>query len=230
MRRLLSTIAITAVAAGLLGACGSNAKSSSSTGTNAPGVTTTSSSGGNSGGDSINALTEKQKTANFYVTYREGSSSISVGQDGKGNSVYTTPDSEVIGTKDGTITCSGTGSSATCVKTTTAAVNVGTFATLFGAYGTMLSSLSSNPALNVKKSSETIVGRDATCVTIDLSSLAKGLAGGKVPVGAGGTFCFDKETGIYLKLAGAGAEGLVATAFRSATAADFTPPAKVTGA
>jgi hypothetical protein len=208
-----------------LAACGSSSKSGSS-----GGDTTTTGSGSSSATD-IAALAKKAETASFKVTYKTSNGdTITIAQDGQGKKSIVQGNNLFIVDGDTAVYCDGTTSSATCEdrgRAGKAAADAAT-ATVTGAYRS-LAALNSS-LFNGDTSSETIAGRDATCVTVKLADMG-GILGSiadKIGADASGSMCVDKETGVLLKLSG-GTGGnptdvLVATEFGEPSDSDFVPP------
>ena len=223
MRRIFVTLA-----AGALSACGSDDKTSAEKAVSSLADAAkkgTSGDSGSSGDSKLDALIAKQKKANIFVTYKNGDNEFSVAQDGKGNSVYISGGTTTISTKDGQmISCTDTEEDAQCIEANSSGAGDGTsFMQGFGAYTALLSQLGSTGLADVKTTSTTIADRDATCATLSASAMLKGIAGEDVD-NSKTTICVDDETGFFLKLEGAGDDGIVATEVRDATADDFKPP------
>jgi len=223
MTRLPVTIAATSMLVLALGACGSS--SSKSTGLN-PGAngSPNANSGGGSGGGDLSSLVNKGKTADVKVTYKTGSdgSSVTIIQRGNDN-VYTSGDTSVYNVGGKTITCQGTGSSATCTQLpSTGGSSRGLGGSVLTIYNQLIQAAADSPLIkNIKTSSQTIAGRNAKCVTLTGTLAAA--------AGKSGTVCIDAETGILLKVASnVNNEGdvLVATSVGTPSDSDFTPPAK----
>jgi len=208
-----------------LAACGSSSKSGSS----GSDTTTAGGSSGNSG--DLSSLAANAKTAAFKVTYKTSNGrTVTIAQDGKGKQSILEGDNLYIVDGDTAVYCNGTTSSATCEdrgRAGKAAADAIT-ASVMEAYRT-LTNLNSS-LFNGHTSSDTIAGRDATCVTVRASDMA-GILGAiaeKLGSNASGSMCLDKETGVLLKLSG-GAEDsetdlIVATEFGEPSDSDFQPP------
>jgi hypothetical protein len=223
----MSKFLIGVVAATLaLAACGSSSKSGSSGGET---TTTSGSSSGNS--DDIAALAAKSKTAAFKVTYKtSGGETITIAQDGKGKQSVLEGNNLYIIDGDSAIFCDGTTSTATCedrgrVGKAAADAITATITQTYRAVAGLNSSL-----FNGHTSSDTIAGRDATCVTVNASDMG-GLFGAiadKLGSSATGSMCVDKETGVLLKLSGGSEDSetdvIVATEFGEPSDSDFQPP------
>jgi hypothetical protein len=247
-------LAIGIVAATMtIAACGGSSKAKS-TDTGAGATTTTSAGGGsNSGGGNSGGGSSDVSKVNIKVTYAETdtgtdgkttTSMLTIAQNGKGKSFFaeseagdTPADASTIYT-DGTTTveCQGTGTTAQCTSVPAAAG--GSVAAGVTEGFTQLAALESSLG-GGDKSSESIAGRDASCVKYragdvvsKMSSLPffKGSDEKASDYDANDTFtiCTDKDTGFPLKFGGTkkGADdgSLVATAVSEPTDADFTPP------
>jgi hypothetical protein len=210
----------------VLAACGSSNKSSSS----GSGSDTTT-SGGSGGGD-FASLVAKAKDASFKVTYKTSDGdTITIAQDGTGKQAVTEGNNLFINNGSTGISCDGTTSTATCRDLGSAGKTAaGAGVSLITGTANAISRLASSSLLNGHTSSQTIAGRDATCVTVNTSDMA-GVLGSiarRVGADASSTVCADKETGVLLKFSG-GSSGnvtdlFVATEFGEPSAADFEPP------
>jgi hypothetical protein len=231
MRRYVAVLALVAV--GLAG-CGGSGKSSTKAGDTSPddkSASTSGDDGGSGGGDSeFSKLLAKTKAAKYKVTYQSGADeAFTIAQDPPRFS-YIQGDSATYITEDGSaVSCSGTGSEATCTQLpgsgetlkTSLTTGLGAFAALF-----LIQAGSGIPGLlDIKTTDKQIAGRDAACATIDSSTL------GALGAAIKGSYsvCVDKETGIMLQTkadSGSGStEDITATDFSEPTDADFTPPA-----
>ena len=106
----------------------------------------------------------------------------------------------------------------------------GGVAAMFTGVFTALTTLSAS-AYGGHTSSETIAGRDATCVTFkasDFAPLAALAGGGSLGANASSTACADKKTGFALKFSTTDGsttkEVLLATEFGASSSSDFNPP------
>lgn len=235
MRRM--AVGLTAgilVATLVLAACGSSNKST--TGSSA----TNSSSGGNGGSSSggsnqYSQLVTQASKANVKVTYNDSSGKATTyAQDGHGKWSYTSGDSQTIYDGTNTISCSGTGSSASCTQISGGGGLGAGFVQAFTAVFAALANLPSTAVSSTSNSSQTIAGHDANCSTIkssDFMSAIAGLAsaaGKKVSGNASATVCLDKSTGWMLKFSTSDGttttDELTATSFGTSSDSDFTPP------
>jgi hypothetical protein len=235
-----------------IAACGGSSKKDTSAG-GSGNVTTTAgkSTGGNTnttagGGDSGGGSSDLSK-ARIKVTYEEGStdskSMLTFALSGDGKSAFT--DSEAgaapsdVSTiySDGTtnVDCQGTGPTATCTQLPVAEAGIASgITTGFSAIALVVATLGGGD-----KSSESIAGRDATCVKYKAADVISKVA--TIPIfknsddkasdyDPSDTFsiCVDKKTGFPLKIAGTkkgiAQDGLIATAVSDPTDADFIPP------
>jgi hypothetical protein len=222
MRKVLAVAVVGALA---LAACGSSKGAPSVQGGG------TSPSGSN-GGNDFASLVAKTNAATYKVTYQSGSQTpFTISQKGHQFS-YVSGGSATYVTADGAaISCSGSGSSATCTSLPGGgdAIKQG-LTSAFGAVGALFVSNAGKgiPGLAgiTKTSSKTIAGRDAKCVTLDASSL--GILGAALGKGSF-SVCVDTKTGVMLSSTSddgnAHVSAVTATAFGDPTVADLTPPA-----
>jgi hypothetical protein len=219
----MSKFVIGVLAASLaLAACGSSSKSGSGGGT-------TTTAGGGSASD-LSALASKAKTSAFKVTYKtSGGGTITIAQDGNGKESILQDGKLYIVDGSTVIACDGTTASATCRdlgrggKATTDALT----ATMTAAYRALETLKSS--VFNGQTTSETIAGRDATCVTArasDMTGIFGAIADRLAPDASFG-ICVDKATGALLRVSGgtsSSSDILVATEFGEPSDSDFQPP------
>jgi hypothetical protein len=230
MRKIMIGVCVAAFA---LAACGGGASNKVGVGSSGGGSATTAPGGGSTGGnDAFSQLIAKAKSASFKATYTTSDGkSITLAQDGNGKEAFITDGSEVISNGTTTISCDGTTSAATCTDLgSTGGTMIAGLTALFSTAYTSLAGLNSS-VYGGHTSSETIAGRDASCVTIKASDYAGGLGGLSSKLGgdASVTSCVDKSLGYLLKLSGTDASGtatneLVATAAGDSSASDFQPP------
>ena len=223
MRKHLAVVGLVVVAIGFAGCGGSSTPSSKASGS---GNTT----GKNGGDDELSKLLEKTKSAKYKVTYQSGNDeAFTIAQDPPLFSYVQGDSATYVLKDDSAVSCSGTGSTATCTQLpgggatmkTGLTAGLGAFAALFlSQSGTGIPGL-----LNVKTTNKEVAGRDAACATIDAGSL------GALSAALKGSYsvCIDKETGIMLQTKADSGNGstddITATAFSEPTEADFTPPA-----
>lgn len=227
----MKRIAVVLVAVLALAACGSSKSSGAGNGGNPtiPGSKTTSGGGSDSG---FASLVGKAKDAKYKVTYQNSSDngSFTIAQDPPKFSLVE-GDSATYVTSDGSsVSCSGTGSSATCTELpgTGTAIQQG-MASAFGAVGSLFVTLASenlNGLVNISTTSKSIAGRDAECATVDKNTL--GVLGAAIG-NASYQVCIDKDTGVMLSSKSTDQTGktdeITATDFGSPSDSDFTPPA-----
>jgi hypothetical protein len=221
------TILFVAAAIVVAGCGGSSKKSTpagSNTGTTAKGGTNNTTAG--SGDSEYDKLVDKASKARIRVTYKTSGSGgqdsfLTLSQDGTGKVAYFTDDgdSQVIVDGDTYINCSNVKTTAECTQSSGAVgkAYAGAFTALFAAPLAAITAAKGVSGFG-DTSSETIAGRDASCVSLNY------LAGKWKS-------CADKETGILLKWgASSGGEGgtFEATEVGDPKDSDFTPPATPT--
>lgn len=222
MRRFVASCSVVLIAIAAFAACGGgSSKSPASSGTQAG---TTSPAGNGSTNSDLAKLYADAAKARFKITYTSGNGSApqTYAQDGKGNSVYGSADSQYFTSASGSVSCNtDSNGKATCLQVPGGAT-VNPFLTLFQAGKSYIDALGGRYG---DVSSKTIAGRDAKCVTISAKSIA-GVNGIK----GSATYCIDKGTGVLLEISGTDASGkdatsLTVTKFEEPTDSDFTPPA-----
>ncbi len=240
MRRIAITGMV--IAAMTLAACGGSSKSSST------GAGNTSKSGGSpttggilSGNSDLAKLAGQYAKAKIKITYQQtGSGStdtLTIAQDGNGKSSFSTGSGTFYSDGKTSVSCDGTGTSATCTDLGSlgGAANIGaSFTGIFAAFAAVLTQLGGGD-----KSSQTIAGRDASCVKYKASDVIGRLSGLSLFKGSdikssdydpndSATICIDKKTGFVLEFTstkkGAPSDSMTATAVSDPTDADFTPP------
>jgi hypothetical protein len=247
-RQSMRKLAIGVLAATMtVAACGGSSKTSAgSTGTTAGkssgNGSGTTASGGSSNTEDLSKLAGDFAKAKIKITYAStggGDENITIAQDGNGKSSFSTGGSTFYSDGKSSVTCEGTGATAKCTDLGTSGAvggaNIGSlFTASFSALANVMSALGGGD-----KSSETIAGRDASCVKYKASDLIGRLA--TVPLfkdsgekasdydaNDSATICIDKDTGYLLKISGtkkgAPQDQLVATAVSDPTDSDFTPP------
>jgi len=242
MRRIAVGVVVGAL---VLAACGSSSKSSVSSGGTSTtaagsGSTTGNTSGGSGGNSDLSALAGQYAKAKIKITYSSSDgSSFTVAQDGNGKSAFTSDGNTFYSDGKSSISCEGTGTTAKCTDLGSLGGNAagsiaGTFTTTFAAIASVLSSLGAGD-----NSSETIAGRDASCVKYKASDVIgklKGLAlfkdstenAADYDPSDTATICIDKDTGFVVKISGTkkgqAQDELTATAISEPSDSDFTPP------
>ena len=221
MRKVL---AATVLATLVLAACGGGGGSSNGAGNN--------NTGGSNGGGAFASLLEKTKAAKYKVTYQSGSDKpFTISQDPPRFSYTTADSSTYVGADGAAVSCSGTGSTATCTSLPGGgdAIKQG----LTGAFGSLGALFVSEAGKGIpglggisKTTGKKIAGRDAECATIDKGTL--GVLGAALGDGSY-SVCIDKQTGVMLESKSDDGKGHVddikATAFGTPSDADLTPPA-----
>ncbi len=214
MRRFVATCSVVLIAIAVLGACGgSSSKGVASSDTKKSGTSDTKKSGSSS--DDYAKLVADAEKQRFKITYSTGSGGDeqTYAQDGKGNSVYGSGDTQFFTSADGSVTCNtDSNGKATCTKVPGGA-GISPFLGLFQTGKAAIDALGGRYG---DVSSKTIAGRDAKCLTIS--------------VGVSATYCVDKDTGVLLEISAKSASGkeetsLTVTKFEEPSDSDFTPPA-----
>jgi hypothetical protein len=218
MRRIVAILAVSAIA---LAACGGSSSSKSD-------------SSGNS--DSFSKLFEQSRNATLKVTYsstdENGTSGdeFTIAQDGPDKIAFVSGDSEVIVNGATATQCSNLQSEPQCTDypggVAAARTQITAATAALSAANTALTNAAKANGLG-QSSTDRIAGRTAECVTITpgsgfLGDLAKKLGGGSYES------CLDKDTGVVLKWqvqGGNQATGIIATKVEQPTAADFEAPA-----
>ena len=223
----MSKFVIGVVAATLaLAACGSSSKTGSSSGE------TRTANGSNGGSGDFSSLVAKAKTSPYKGTYKTSDDrTITIAQDGSGKQSVSEGNHLYINNGSTTISCDGTTSTATCHDLGSAGNTIVDAATAaFKGVYSAIAALGSSSVLNGQTSSETIAGRDATCVTVDAANMSGvfGAIARRLASDASTTVCADKETGVILKLSGGTGstptDVFVATEFGQPSDSDFQPP------
>jgi hypothetical protein len=192
---------------------------------------------GGEGADELRALLEKQSKARIKVTYvttdADGTETeMTIAQDGKGRTAIIADGSLMIAGPDGTISCDGTGSDASCTQMPDGLGELGMLGlTMFTSIGQgMLEGIDELDGVDTER--DEVAGRDAICVDWDGSSLL-GLLGDlgestdDVPADGKVRVCIDEETGFLLEFSGEGdgdSFSLIATEVGEPDDSDFEPP------
>jgi len=229
----------------MLAACGGGSSNKSGASGSGAQSTTTAGNGGTSGGSGDNSalsdLAKQYAKAKIKITYTSSDSSDStftIAQDGNGKSAFTSGDSTFYTDGKSSISCQGTGSTADCTDLGSSlgglGANIGsTFTATFAALAGVLGTLSGGD-----KSSESIAGRDASCVTYKASDVVGKLGGLALFKGSvsssdydpndSAKICVDKQSGFVLEVSGTKKgqpqSELTATAVSEPSDSDFTPP------
>jgi hypothetical protein len=241
MRKVLIGVVVATIA---VAACGGSSKNNSApggSGTTTAGKSDSATTSGGGDSNDVSKLADKFAKAKIKISYTSSgggeSTMITIAQDGNGKSAFSADDGTYYTDGKSTVACQGSGASAQCTDlggTGGAGANIGaTYTATFGLFATTLSTLPGG-----EKSSETIAGRDASCVKYKASDVIGKLASsplfkdstkpGDYDPDDTATICIDKDTGFVLKFGGtkkgAAEDVLVATAVSEPTDADFTPP------
>ena len=225
MRKLVASISAILIAVALLATCGGSGGSSKAVDTVPPATEPASSAAG------LANLIRHAAQQRYKITYNDQSGEPQTyAQDGKGNSVQMTPDTQTFLTKTATTNCDKTANGFQCTKSPR---SPGAENPLFGVLSlgqAQLTALGNNLG---HRSNKTIADRDAQCITF----AAKDLLGDTVTVPpallnskASYSYCIDKATGVTLEITGTDESGkhttsLEVTKFETPSAADFVPPA-----
>jgi hypothetical protein len=229
MRRFTVSCSLLAAAL-MLAACGGGGSSAKTT-TITENVTAPSGQLSSAQLAALVAAAAKQK---FKVSYTDGSGdTLRYAQDGNGNVMQATSDSESFSTKTATTSCDKSGATFQCTQTEGA---LGASDNPFTSVVTQLQSFLSGRDDNVGiRSNKMIAGRDAQCITFDARDLSGNSTGTVVVANpkVSATYCIDKATGATLEVsqtdpAGKSSTSLEVTAFDPPSAADFVPPATPT--
>ena len=235
MRKFVASGSAVLIAVGLLAACGSNGSSKANRSTT---PTTAAAGGGGSQSSDISKLVADANKQRYKITYTDGGGNTQTyEQDGKGNSVSSNGDSQTFVSKGKTINCATTSGKATCTESPIAIAG-GAASPFLGALTLEQTQLGALGSTLGTKSSKTIAGRDAECVTFTAADLA-GAAGRAIAKSQGKSlkgsysYCIDKNTGVTLEISGTDESGtnhtsLSVTKFEQPSDSDFTPPAKPT--
>ena len=235
MRRFAVALSALLIATPLLAACGGSSDKPSSlgdlTGTTAKG---SSSTGGDNEFSKLIAEVNKQR---FKITYTDDSGDTkTLEQDGNGNSVYGSGDSLTFISKDSTVNCEKSSDTYDCTQTPGSVGALGNpFTGVLSLAKTYFSALGDKVG---HKSSKSIAGRDADCVSFsekDVIGAVGGALAGAAGAGLKGslTYCLDKKTGVALEVSGTDDSGkqttsILVTKFEEPSDSDFTPPATPT--
>jgi len=229
MRKVIALGSVALVAALMLAACGSSSKPASDATTT---TAATGSNGGSSSNDAFSQLVADADKQKFKITYTSSGSSDSLTyeQDGKGDSVYTSGSTQFFTTPTSSISCDTSATPVSCTEIpSTGGVSASPFLT-FVNLGKTYTDLLGNAGGS--RSSKTIAGRDADCVTFSPKNLGgiAGAAAGALGDKASATYCVDKSTGVLLEISGVDASGKSAsvievTKYEEPSDSDFTPPA-----
>ena len=226
MRKLVASCSVALVAVALFAACGSSGSSKAnplSPGTNNSNTGGSTASG--SGNDQFSQLVANAEKQKFKITYSSGTNSdtATYEQDGNGNSVYGSGDTLYFTSASSSVSCSKDSNGKYTCTQTPGGTSINPFATYLNLGKSYLDALGGAGT----KSTESIAGRTADCVTFKPSDLGGALAGN---LHGSAEYCLDKDTGVLLKIAGTDDSGKTTTAFEvtkyeTPADSDFTPPA-----
>jgi hypothetical protein len=177
----------------------------------------------NSGSSDFEKLLAAQSKAKVRVTYTStgngSGTAFTISQDGSGKIAYFSDDgdSQIIADGDKTITCSSVKTTPSCIEQSGALAQAAIlpFTAILSLAKSQIEAARGTGGGFGDTTSETIAGRDAECVSVNIA-------------GAGWKACADKQTGIMLRWeAGAGGSmsSLEATEVGDPKDSDFTPPA-----
>jgi hypothetical protein len=241
MRRLLALMFTAVLALGALAACGGDDDDANNSG--APGQQQDGGDDGGSGdgstddgdtGDgSLSDLLAKQKDATIKITYRQQDGELlTISQDGDRVATFIGEDSSYISTPDGAVSCSGLDTDApTCTEMPDVGGNLGALGLAsFQVYASIAESVAD--VAGVDTASDTVAGRDATCVTVNPKEVLDATIAGQLGIDGDvpdkdATICVDDETGYLLLLDGWDGEDtpvLEATEVGEPSDSDFEPP------
>jgi len=217
MRKWVASCSVVMIAAGALAACGS---SGSSKATNPSETTNPGGASSPSDSDLAKLVTNAGKQK-FKLTYVDGSGASQMyEQDGKGNSVSGSDDSLTFATATSIVSCDKSSGAYQCTETPASQGNAASpFSGIVTAVQSQFTALGGHFG---SRSSKTIAGRDAECVTFSQDDLV----GSAAQVSYSG--CIDKQTGATLEVAvddaGKKTTSLLVTKFEEPGPSDFTPP------
>ena len=229
MRRFVATFSTVLIAIAVLGACGGS-ESNSGLGASGTNASNNSSPGGSGSSDNFSKLYADAANKKFKVTFTTADGSATTyGQDGNGKSFWSSGDTQYFTSSTGSVTCSTSSGAPTCTQVP----GNGTTSPFLGFYNGAKAYVGALASYG-DKSSKTIAGRDAQCVTISAASVAGkgGPAIAAVVSGIKGSlkYCVDTQTGVLLEAVTTDADGkntteFTVTKFEEPSDSDFTPPA-----
>jgi hypothetical protein len=227
MRKLVSGGSAAMIALAALAACSGGSSTANSTPTTNGGVASPSS-------QDLSHLVANANKQRVKIAFTLGGGPEQVyEQDGKGNSVLRSGDSETFSTKTNTISCDKISGKSECSVSPGSDESDNPFLGVVTLERSQLSALGGRFGTT---SSKTIAGRNAQCVTFSTNDLIGGAGSGpEVAAAATYEYCIDKDTGVTLRVSttdnsGKQASVLLVTAFGAPKASDFTPPATPTAA
>ncbi len=180
--------------------------------------------------DVFPSLSDKTKTADVKITYASAlGPAATLAQDGTGKSSFLSNGSLLISDGTRVVRCDGTTAAATCSDLGPTSSD-DALTQLISAYAGLSTLKTSSVG---KDSSETIVGRPASCVTFKASDYAAAVGGtlpdaSKISAAATVTVCVDDDSGFAVKIAladrGNSVNELIATQVGPSSPSDFVPP------
>jgi hypothetical protein len=225
MRKLVASCSVVLVAVAVLAACGSSGSSKANP--LSPGTNKNNSGGSTaSGNDQFSQLVANASKQKFKITYSSGTNgdTTTYAQDGNGNSVYGSGDTQVFTSASSTVSCNkDSNGKYTCIQSAGTGTNINPFLTYANLGKSYLDALGSAGT----KSTKSIAGRTAQCVTFKPSDLGGAIAAN---LHGSASYCVDKDTGVLLEITGTDDSGKTTTAFEvtkfeTPADSDFTPPA-----
>jgi outer membrane lipoprotein-sorting protein len=226
MRRLIASCSVVLLSIALLGACGGSSDKPAASNA-APSLTVPD---GNGSSSNFSKLYEDALKQKFKITFVDDSGDeTTYAQDGNGKSMYSSGDTQTFISADETVRCNtNSDGKAECTKVLVG-TSVNPFLGIYNAGKAFVTAL----ARFGDKSSETIAGRDADCVTFSKKTVEDaGPIGAAIGSAIKGsiTYCVDKETGVLLEYSTKDADGKTTdsfkvTKFEEPSDSDFEPPA-----
>ena len=227
MSKLVSGCSAAMIAVAALAACSGGSSTANSTPTTNGGVASPSN-------QDLSQLVANANKQRVKIAFTLGGGPEQVyEQDGKGNSVLRSGDSETFSTKTNTISCDKISGKSECSVSPGSDESDNPFLGVVTLERSQLSALGGRFGTT---SSKRIAGRNAECVTFSTNDLIGGAGSGPgVAAAATYEYCIDEDTGVTLQVSttdnsGKQASVLLVTAFGAPKASDFTPPATPTAA
>lgn len=228
MSKLVSGCSAAMMAVAALAACSGGSSTANSTPTTNGGVASPSN-------QDLSQLVANANKQRVKIAFTLGGGPEQVyEQDGKGNSVLRSGDSETFSTKTNTISCDKISGKSECSVSPGSDESDNPFLGVVTLERSQLSALGGRFGTT---SSKRIAGRNAQCVTFSTNDLIGGAGSGPGVAAAAATYeyCIDEDTGVTLRVSttdnsGKQASVLLVTVFGVPKASDFTPPATPTAA
>jgi len=228
MRRFVAACSVVLISIVLLAACGGGSDKANSP-LDSIGATSPSGSSGNATSEIARLYGDAPKQK-FKITFTTGGEeSTTYAQDGNGRIMWRTGSSQTFISPTATVNCDTVSGNATCLSSA-AGGTTNPFVEYYNAARTYVNEL----AAYGDKSSKTIAGRHADCVTISAAAVANkaGPAVAAIAAAIKGSleYCVDKSTGVLLEATTTDASGKETKAFEvtkyeEPSDSDFTPPA-----